>query len=131
VLRRLFQRRIQAAATEAELALGTLVIVDEAALFFGVRSRGVAQVRGNGYLAASEHALFFRMWVGKRKLQIPRDRMTGVSTPRSFLGKTAGQTLLAISFTNDESQLDEAAWLVRDLSAWQATLGQGPVECSP
>jgi hypothetical protein len=126
VLRWLFRNRIQAAATEAELALGSPVIVDEAALFFGVRSRGAAQLRGNGYLAASDHALFFRMWVGKRKLHIPRDRMTGVSTPRSFLGKTVGQTLLAISFTNDEGQPDEAGWLVRDLSAWQATLGLGP-----
>jgi hypothetical protein len=130
VLRRLFRRRIQAAATEAELALGTPVIVDDAALFFGVRSRGVAQVRGNGYLAASDHALFFRMWVGKRKLHISRDRVTGVSTPRSFLGKTVGETLLAIVFTNDEGQLDEAAWLVRDLSAWLATLAPGPSTAS-
>lgn len=124
MLRWLFRKRIQEAATEAELTLGHPIIVEDGALFFGVRSRGAAQIRGNGYLAMSEHGLYFRMWVGKKKLQIARDRVTGVSTPRSFLGKTVGRELLAISFTNGDGSPDEAAWLVNDLPTWEAALAR-------
>jgi hypothetical protein len=126
VLRRLFGKRIQDAATEAEIAIGRPVIVDEGALFYGIKSRGPAQLRGNGYLAASDHELFFRPWVGKRRVRIRRDQMTGMSTPKSWLGKTQGHTLLAIWYTNDEEQPDAAAWLVRDLPAWEAALGLPP-----
>jgi hypothetical protein len=116
------RRREAAGAAQARLGDTSVVISDESANFFGVESRGKAQVRGNGYLAASADEIVFVMWLPRRELTISRDRVTGVERTRSHLGKSVGRELLRVSFTNDAGDADSVAWLVRDVAAWEAAL---------
>lgn len=126
MLRRLFRRWSRAAAEEVERTVGpgAVVFEEEGANFFGVESRGKAQVRGNGHLALTADEIVFVMWVGSRRLRIPRSAITSVHRKRSHLGKTVFRDLLAVSFTNDSGAPDTAAWLVRDLPAWEAALAR-------
>ncbi|MFN2587926.1 MAG: hypothetical protein ABR613_07400 [Actinomycetota bacterium] len=119
------RRRAIAAEIHARLGEESIVAADESANFFGVESRGRAQLRGNGYLAASPHQILFIMWLPRRELAIPRDRVSAVERTRSHLGKTIGRQLLRVRFTNDAGRPDSVAWFVRDLPAWEAALGAG------
>ena len=93
-----------------------LLLFETGANFFGQESVGVRQVRGNGVLAVSMREIFFLMWLPRKALQIPIEKITRVETARSHLGKTVGRTLLRIEFENSEGRRDSAAWLVRDLT---------------
>lgn len=97
-------------------------MADESANFFGVESRGKAQLRGNGHLAASPDEILFVMWLPRRELTISRHRVTAVERTRWHLGKSVGRELLRVRFTNDAGEGDSVAWLVRDLAAWESAL---------
>jgi hypothetical protein len=94
------------------------VLVDESANFFGRRSAGRFQLRGNGCLALGDEQLVFVMWLPRRELAIQRSSITAVDTADSHLGKRVGRPLLRVAFDDDV-----AAWLVRDPDRWLATLG--------
>lgn len=96
--------------------------IDKFANFFGLRSRGRGQVRGNGVLALSGSSLCFRMFLPKRELQIPLADITGVETPLSFLSKGIGRPLLEVKFAAPDGCEDAAAWYVRDLPEWKRLL---------
>lgn len=117
------RRRKIAAYVDARLGGEGIVAADASANFFGVESRGRAQLRGNGHLAASHSQILFVMWLPRRELTIPRDRVTAVERTRSHLGKSVGRELLRVGFTNDAGAPDSVAWLVRDLAAWESVLG--------
>lgn len=93
--------------------------------YFGRRSAGRGQIRGNGNLALTAEELVFVQWVPKRTLRIPRPNITAVETPRSFLGKTGGHRLLCVQWTAEQGD-DEAAWTVSDLDQWVAAIGVPP-----
>lgn len=117
------RKRRRAAASDVRARLGdSAVLVDESANFFGIESRGKAQMRGNGHLAASADEIVFVMWLPRRELTIPRERVTAVERTRSHLGKSVGRELLRVRFANDAGEPDSVAWLVRDLGAWEAAL---------
>lgn len=122
-----FRKRRRRIATEvhARLGAGSIVAEEDGANFFGVESRGAAQLRGNGHLAASADEIVFVMWLPRRELTIPRSRITGVERAKSHLGKTIGRELLRVRFTNDGGEPDSVAWFVRDLAAWESALGAG------
>lgn len=86
--------------------------------FFGIKSRGATQVRGNGHLALTEDELVFAKMLPLEIIRIPRAQISGTETTRSFLGKTVGRELLVVRYADDE----EIAFLVRDLPRWRAAL---------
>jgi hypothetical protein len=98
------------------------VLIDETANSFGVESAGATQIRGNGCLAATEEEVVFVMWLPRRELRIPRDRITAVERVRSHLGKTIGHELLRLRYIDEAGRPDSMAWFVQDLAAWEATL---------
>jgi hypothetical protein len=91
------------------------------ARFFGVRSAGLTQVRGTGYLAATSDELLYVQLAPSRTLRIRRSDLEAVDTPRSFLGKTAGRRLLQVRWRSGDG-IDEAAWQLRDLDSWLGVL---------
>ena len=99
-----------------------VIAFDESALSFGVESKGVWQIRGNGCLGASNDQILFIMWLPRRELMIRRERVTAVERAKSHLGKRIGRELLRVRFTNDSGQPDSIAWYVRDLATWEAAL---------
>jgi len=118
-------RRLRARArveVEERFRAEGIRLIDAAANCFGLESKGMAQIRGNGCLAATPREVYFQMWVPKREIAIPRDEIVEISTPRSHLGKSRGVKLLKIAFTTPEGEKDSAAWIVRDLDAWLSEL---------
>ena len=120
ILKRL--RRRAAEDVRTRLGAENIFVIDERANSFGIESKGVAQIRGNGCLAASDDELMFLMWLPRRELVIPRELVTGVDRVRSHLGKTIGRDLLKVSFTNSEGNPDSIAWYVSDIEAWESAL---------
>lgn len=86
--------------------------------FFGLRSSGMKQVRGNGILLLTGSEIFFRMLLPSRELRIPLGSVASLETPRSFLGKSKGRKLLQVNYTSFEGKEDSAAWLVPDPDRW-------------
>ena len=123
VSRQIMRRKHEAEKRARDRVAGEEIeLVDDMANFFGVESSGAAQVRGNGCLVLAAKHLVFAMWVPRREIVIARDRITGIETPRSFLGKTKGVKLLQVSFRNDRDAEDSAAWIVRRLEQWRTAL---------
>ncbi|MGD8412685.1 MAG: hypothetical protein PVF33_00545 [Candidatus Latescibacterota bacterium] len=89
--------------------------------FFGRSSKGIGQIRGNGALVLTPQELYFIMFAPRKELIIPLDDVTSVSTPRSHLGKTIGSKLLKVDFRTPAGE-DAAAWAVRDVEDWAATV---------
>jgi len=94
---------------------------DPRANFFGQRSRGPAQVRGNGGLALTEDALWFGQLVPERDLEIPLSAVRGVHIERSFMGKTKGGPIVVVDFDLGEGE-DAAGWMVRDAESWSGAI---------
>lgn len=93
------------------------ILVAENANYFGRRSAGRFQIRGNGCLALGEDQLVFVQWLPRRDLVIRRSAITAVDSVDSHLGKRVGRPLLRVAFEGDV-----AAWWVHDLDRWLATL---------
>ncbi len=102
----------------AEYPEHSRILTSPMANLFGIKSRGMKQIRGNGIFLLTSSQLYFRMLLPKRELLVPLSSITSVDTPKSFLGKTKGMKLLKIDFRNDVGGTDSAAWLVRDLEKW-------------
>lgn len=92
--------------------------IDRAASFFGQRSRGVTQIRGNGTLILTNSDLIFEMWLPRREYRIALASIESLENPKSFLGKTRFVPLLQVVFHNESETKDAMAWQVRDLHGW-------------
>jgi len=99
-----------------------ILLLDSSANLMGQESLGVAAVHGNGILALTRSQLYFLMWLPKRETKVRTAGITAVETPRSYMGRSRLKPLLKVVFTNERGQADSAAWLVKDLEAWQDAL---------
>jgi hypothetical protein len=106
----------------ARLGPEKILVTDDRANFFGVESKGKAQMRGNGCLVATADEIVFVMWLPRREVRIPREHVIGIERARWHLGKSVGRELLRVRFTNDAGAPDSVAWWVADLPAWEAAL---------
>ncbi|MHA1292726.1 MAG: hypothetical protein ACTSQJ_08685 [Promethearchaeota archaeon] len=100
-----------------------VVEICKSANFFGQKSIGWKQIRGNGVLILTEEELYFEMWHPKRILQIPIKFVQKIETPKSFLGKSKFKRLLKVVFKSKNNIIDSAAWLVNKLDRWKISLG--------
>lgn len=111
--------RNKAEARAAKALQGeTVILRDPSANLFGLQSRGMGQVRGNGLLVLTNRRLWFHMWLPARELSFPLERIEAVATPRSHLGKAVGRPLLAVEMDDGEV----VAWCVRGVDRWVGEL---------
>lgn len=89
--------------------------------FYGVLSKGMTQIRGNGSLVLLPDKLFFLQAVPRREVNIPLEKISELSTPSKFLGKLSLRPLLRVDFTT-ESGPDAAAFLVSGPTDWIAAI---------
>ena len=120
MLRRLQKR--QAAAVMKRFEGRRLLAISSSANFFGLSSRGLRQLRGNGILALTEDTLFFQLWLSRNCIEIPVKSISGIATPRIFLRKSILRPLLRVDFTSDKGRPDAAAWYVKKLPEWKEAL---------
>jgi hypothetical protein len=89
--------------------------------FFGLQSRGLAQVRGNGALVLLRDKLYFLQAVTKREITMPLADIEAVSLVKSHLGKRIGRPLLRVDF-RAAAAADAVAWYVYDAAAWKSAI---------
>lgn len=92
--------------------------------FFGLKSKGISQIRGNGALLLTKEYLYFEMWIPKKKVKIPLEKIKNIEEAKSFLGKTRFTPLLKIDFIDENNQKNSCAWQVRKLKKWIAIINQ-------
>lgn len=106
------------ARAEVEVLRGrTPVVLDDAALFFGLQSKGAVQLRGNGCLVLVDDELVFLQWVTDRVVRVRRADVLEVDTARGHLGKRVGRDLLRVRWREGAGE-ETSAWFVHDLAAW-------------
>ena len=109
-------RRAARAKIEERFPNGDYLRAADMANNFGVTSKGVAQLRGNGALVLTREVLHFLALAGA-DLSIPRSSIRASSMVRSHLGKSVGRALLKVEYANDS-----VAFFVEEPEAWQAAL---------
>ena len=114
--RKLFQKRINEIMERFDPS--EIMISSRNVNFFGQKSRGLRQIRGNGTLILTRSELYFEMWKPKRTLTIPVKNITKIETPKRFLSKSIFRPLLKVTFNGENGQEDSAAWYVRELEEW-------------
>ncbi|MEJ2294342.1 MAG: hypothetical protein P8Y23_06185 [Candidatus Lokiarchaeota archaeon] len=116
----LFKKRTR--EIEEQFAGKNVLLTSRGANFFGQESKGVNQIRGNGVLILTDKELYFGMWTPKKDLKVPIVAIKDVENPKSFLNKSIFRRLLKITFENDISEIDTAAWYVKALDIWTREL---------
>jgi hypothetical protein len=119
VLRRLFHKRIDEIMKKYSQQG---VRLKGNANFFGIESRGVMQIRGNGILLLTGTDLVFEMFQPSREFLIPLANIVKIELVDSHLTKTVFQPLLKVYFTNDEGDADSVAWWVANPTEWKNML---------
>lgn len=99
----------------------TVIRESVGANFFGLASKGLGQVRGNGALVLTPYELHFVMFAPRREMAIALDAITSVSTPRSHLGKTCVARLLRVDFRTADGD-DAVAWAVGGVDGWKSDI---------
>ena len=120
MLKKIFKKRINEIFEKFKET--NILISDEMANFFGLESKGVWKVRGNGVLILTKEELFFGMWKPKKELIIPIISILEVTNPKSHMHRSAFRPLLKISFKNESRDLDSAAWYIKHLNDWNEIL---------
>ncbi|MBN1999647.1 hypothetical protein JW935_18985 [candidate division KSB1 bacterium] len=95
-------------------------IIKEApfARMIGQKSKGMWQVRGNGYLALATDTVYFFLAAPRREINIPLRNISQITFPTAFMGKTVFKKLLCISFSTPQGE-DAVAWQVADPDIWK------------
>ena len=118
---RLFKKRIEEIV--AKFQENEILKQSESANYFGLESKGVRQIRGNGVLILTQKKLYFEMWVKPKTIvEVPVSSIQKIESVKSHLGKNKFQKLLKVSFINEKGNLDSVAWLVRGLEEWMQFL---------
>jgi len=98
-----------------------IVMQSIGANFFGMKSAGHGQVRGNGALILTNEKLWFRLAFPERTIEIPIKSIKRINIVRSFMGKSAMKRLIRIDFDLGQGP-DAAAWMVRAPHDWHGTV---------
>jgi hypothetical protein len=118
---KLFKNRIKDIL--AKFQESEIIKVSDSANYFGLESKGVKQIRGNGVLILTKKKLYFEMWVKpKTIIEIPINSIQKIESVKSHLKKSRFQKLLKVIFTTNRGNTDSVAWLVRDLNEWMQIL---------
>ena len=120
LLRRSLAKKLNQAATT--LAPRQIVYSTYKANFFGLASKGMEQLRGNGVLALTQGELAFFMLKPAREVRVPLERIERLERPKWWNGKSVGQKLLAVYFTTEGGAGDAAAFWVPDVAEWTARI---------
>ena len=114
-------RKRMAREVQSRFDASEIVRLELDANFFGQKSKGAAQIRGNGALVLTRDELWFMLALPRREYAIPLADITEVSLPKSYRGKTIFRSLLCVEVRSSGSD-DSMAWAVRDADAWKAAI---------
>jgi hypothetical protein len=102
----------------AQYAEHEVLLKDLGANSFGLESKGVFQLRGNGALVLTASHLHFFQFLTKREVRIPLGAITELGFTHTHLGKATTRNLLKVRF-EEGGKADSIAWYVNDPQAWK------------
>lgn len=91
---------------------------------FVVESKGMTQIRGNGFLLLTSQELLFRMFVPVKDIIIPLTSIRKIDIVTWHLGKSVFQPLLKVYFKNKKGAQDSVAWWIENPEDWKLLLNQ-------
>lgn len=92
---------------------------------FGRKSKGVAQIRGNGIWVLTPKRIHFAMLAPRRVVDIELQRVIETCQERSFLGKRVGRRpVLVVRFTDETGKSDAVGWLLSDVEKRRRMIDQ-------
>lgn len=109
--RELFER------LDSRFGIENLILYSTSANYFGRKSKGMMQVRGNGALALTEEGIFFQMAMPDEEFFINYSDILSADVRKSFLGKSVFKPLLHLEFKSN-GETDEVAWYVENPEEW-------------
>ena len=86
--------------------------------FFGEKSKGGKQIRGNGALVLTKDEVYFFRALPFKEYVIALKSITNVSLPTSFNGKSVFSKLLCIQYRTGSGS-DEMAWAINNPEEWK------------
>jgi len=89
--------------------------------FFGRKSRGGKQVRGNGALVLTETELWFCQALPEKEITISVSQIKSIELRRSFLGRSIFRQLLYVEFYH-RGRDESIAWYVNDPEKWKMAI---------
>lgn len=89
--------------------------------FFGKKSKGGKQIRGNGAIVLTRNQLFFIRAMPFKEYIIPIKSINRVSMPNSFNGKSVFSKLLCVHY-NVEGVEDSIAWAIKNPVKWKKSI---------
>ncbi|WP_022664255.1 hypothetical protein [Desulfospira joergensenii] len=89
--------------------------------FFGIKSRGGAQIRGNGALVLTKDAIYSIRSFPRNEFKIPIHSIRSVSMPKAFNGKSVFVPLLCVNFDTGYGE-DSIAWALKDARKWKEAI---------
>lgn len=89
--------------------------------YFGLKSKGGRQLRGNCALVLTEDMIWSRLAAPPREFSIPLRNIRDVSFVKSHCGRSLFVDLLRVDFLADGVE-DAVAWYVRDPAKWKAAI---------
>lgn len=85
---------------------------------FGVKSKGGAQVRGNGALVLTRDELYFVRAAPREEYIIPINSIRKVFMPKVFNGKSVFVPLLCVDYDTEYGE-DSIAWALKHADKWK------------
>jgi len=89
----------------------------------GLESKGMTQIRGNGFIALTDQDLRVNRAVLATEWRIVHHDIKQVSLEAAFLGKWKGMKVMVITFET-EGRLDRLGLYVRDSQTWVEAISQ-------
>lgn len=116
----LTRKKLTRAITE-RFEQGAILGATTRANFFGLKSKGGAQARGNGALVLTKDSVFFIRAVPQKEFEIPIASILEVSMPMAFNGRSVARPLLCLRYRRDSGE-DAIAWSLKDSGKWKTAI---------
>lgn len=100
---------------------GAILGATTRANFFGIKSKGGAQARGNGALVLTKDSVYFIRAFPQKEFEIPIASILEVSMPMSFNGRSVAGPLLCLRYRTDSGE-DAIAWSLKDSDKWKTAI---------
>lgn len=89
--------------------------------FFGIKSKGAKQIKGNGAIVLTKEQIYFVRALPFKEYIIPINTVKNVSMPKSFNGRSVFRNLLCVHYYAD-GQEESIAWVVENPDRWKVTI---------
>ena len=100
------------------------LFVEFSANYMGSTDQSLMSLRGNGILVFDQNEMHFEMLAPTRTITIPYEAITGISTPRVFMGRSKLGKNLVVEYVGKNGEQVKSGWIVCNLDKAVELLGE-------